>query len=208
MMGTDLKPLFLDPRQPLYTCKEENCDGCHISETLVCHFNGKQLGRFVLMFLPPFVLAGYAMFIWSLWAFIPWLAFIFLYFLLIEIRVMCSHCPHYAEPGLTSLKCWANYGAPKLWAYRPGPMSFLETFFFFLGFVLIFLTPALAYGLMNRWWLMGIYLMVITGTFVLLHFFYCKHCINFACPLNAVKKKDRADFLDKNPVVKDARDKK
>jgi hypothetical protein len=45
---------------------------------------------------------------------------------LLEIRVMCSHCPHYAEAGRL-LKCWANYGSPKLWAYRPGPMCRMET---------------------------------------------------------------------------------
>jgi hypothetical protein len=43
------------------------------------------------------------------WMLIPWLILIIGYFGFVEIRVMRSHCPHYAEEG-GSLKCWANYG--------------------------------------------------------------------------------------------------
>ena len=48
------------------------------------------------------------------------------FFGFIETRVLCSHCPHYAEEG-ASLRCWANYGSPKLFKYRPGPMSTTST---------------------------------------------------------------------------------
>ena len=201
-----MNKLFLDPKQPLHTCKEENCDGCHVSKTLVCHFNGKQLGSFLALFLPLFLVGGYGIFTFTIWVFVAWLAFVFSFFLFIEIRVMCSHCPHYAEPTLNKLQCWANYGAPKLWTYRPGPMNFLETFIFFLGFILIMVPPALAFGLTERFLLMGIYLALLAVAFLGLHLFYCKRCINFACPLNAVKTKEREEFLEKNPVVKEARD--
>ncbi|GAJ20475.1 unnamed protein product, partial [marine sediment metagenome] len=30
------------------------------------------------------------------------------------------------ELEINTLKCWANYGSPKLWKYRPGPMSLNE----------------------------------------------------------------------------------
>ncbi len=191
---------FLDPKQPLHTCKEENCDGCHVSESLVCHFNGKQLGLFLALFFPLFIFGGYGLFTWKIWVFIAWLVFIPSFFGLIEIRVLCSHCPHYAEPELSSLKCWANYGSPKIWKYRPGPMNFLEILIFFLGFVLLMIPPALAYGLTQRWWLMGIYLALLVIAFLCLHLFYCKRCINFVCPLNAVKKNERDKFLEKNQV--------
>ena len=65
-----MSKMFLDPSQPLHTCKEENCDGCHVSEKLVCHFNGKQLGMFLAMFLPLFGLGGYGVFTFNIWAFI------------------------------------------------------------------------------------------------------------------------------------------
>jgi len=196
--------MFLDPKQPLHTCKEEKCDGCHVSKTLFCHFTGKRLVWFMGMFMPLFLFAGYGMFTFSVWVFAAWLAFTFSFFGLIEIRVMCSHCPHYAEPELNSLKCWANYGSPKIWKYRPGPMSLMESIIFFAGFIIILAPPAIVLGLQERFWLMGIYLGALILVFSLLHIFYCRHCINFACPLNAVKKKDREEFFEKNPGVKDA----
>ena len=198
-----MNKLFLDPKQPLHTCREENCDGCHVSESLVCHFNGKQLGLFFAMFIPIFIFAGYGLFTWKIWAFIAWLVFIPSFFGFIEIRVMCSHCPHYAEPELNSLKCWANYGSPKIWKYRPGPMSLMEKLIFFLGFVLVMAPAGLAYGLTQRWWLMGIYLGIVAIAFLMLHLFYCKRCINFACPLNAVKKLMKEEFNKKNPGTVD-----
>ena len=199
-----MNKLFIDPKQPLHTCKEENCDGCHVSNKLVCHFKGKQLAMVLGMFMPLFIFAVYGMFTFNVWVFAAWVAFIFSFFGLIEIRVMCCHCPHYAEPELTSLKCWANYGSPKLWKYRPGPLSWFENFIFFLGFMIILLPPAVVFGLQNHFWLMGIYIIVLIIVFLMLHLFYCRHCINFACPLNAVKKKDREEFFDKNPAVKEA----
>lgn len=198
-----MNKMFLDLKTPLHTCKEENCDGCHISDTLVCHFNGKQLGFFLAMFLPLFGLAGYAIFTFSVWIFVAWLVFIPLFFGLIEIRVLCSHCPHYAEPELKTLKCWANYGSPKLWKYRPGPMSRMETIVFFLGFILIFVPPVVLTGLQQRFWLMGIYLASLILAFSLLYIFYCSRCINFVCPLNAVDKKIRKKFVEKNPGGKE-----
>ncbi len=196
--------MFLDPKQPLYTCKEENCDTCHVSDNLVCHYTGKKLALFLTMFIPLFIFAGYGMFTFNVWIFAAWGLFIFSFFGLIEIRVMCSHCPHYAEPELTSLKCWANYGSPKIWKYRPGPMSWLENIIFFLGFLIILIPPAIVFGLQKRFCFMGIYLGVLLLVFGLLHIFYCSHCINFACPLNAIKKKEREEFFDKNPDVKKA----
>lgn len=195
--------MFLDPEKPLYTCKEENCDGCQVSGKLVCHFNGKQLGLFLSMFIPLFILGGYAVFTFNIPVFIGWLLFIFLFFGLIEIRVMCSHCPHYAEPSIKKLQCWANYGSPKLWTYRPGPMSVMETIIFFLGFIIILFPPAIFFGLQDRFWLMGIYLLSLIVAFGLLHVFFCSRCINFACPLNAVRKNEREEFFDKNPIVKE-----
>ena len=83
-------------------------------------------------------------------------------------------------------------------------MSWLEKLIFFLGFLIILIPPAVVFGLQNRFWLMGIYLGALFLVFGLLHIFYCSNCINFACPLNAVKKKEREKFFDKNPVVKEA----
>ena len=55
----------------------------------------------------------------------------------IEIRVLCSHCPYYAEEGRI-LHCLANHGTIKLWKYHPEPMRFWEKLGF-LGGIIFFL---------------------------------------------------------------------
>ncbi len=133
-------PAFLDPTQPIATCTATTCEGCPAGQLVHCHFRGRDLAHFLSMMLPAFVTggAGIARVGW-VWL-VPWAAIAVGYFGFLEIRVMCSHCPHYAEPG-TSLKCWANYGAPKLWAYRPGPMSHAERFWFAAGMVAVLAYP-------------------------------------------------------------------
>lgn len=89
--------------------------------------------------MPLWLNAGYIIFMQNHFLFTIWIIFTFSYFGLIEIRVMCSHCPHYAEPEIKSLKCWTNYGSPKLWKYRPGPMSIIEKTIFIAGFLIMLL---------------------------------------------------------------------
>lgn len=89
------------------------------------------------------------------------------FFGFIEIRVMCSHCPHYAESP-TSLKCWANYGSPKLWQYRPGPMSLVEKAVFFIGFAIVWGYPALLLMTGKQLFLLLVYSMTTTGFFLTL----------------------------------------
>lgn len=125
------------------------------------------------------------------------------FFGFIEIRVMCSHCPHYAESP-TSLKCWANYGSPKLWQYRPGPMSLVEKAVFFIGFAIVWGYPALLLMTGKQLFLLLVYSMTTTGFFLTLIKFMCCQCMNFACPLNGVDEETRGAFFDKNPLVAQA----
>jgi hypothetical protein len=192
--------MFLDPQRPLTTCTAKSCAGCPVSNEVHCHFHGGDLVAFMAAFLPGLIVAGVGIARVSPWGLIP-LALLFLaYFGLVEIRVMCSHCPHYAEPG-KSLQCWANYGSPRLWKYRPGPMSFTEKVVFegglvvVLGYPLVFLLASL------QWLLLVIYLLSITSFFVTLRHSYCSQCMNFACPLNTVGEEVRAEFFKRNPIV-------
>jgi hypothetical protein len=125
-----MKNAFLDLNEPLITCAFANCQTCVLKSQLHCHFNLWGLLRFLGVAFPPFILAGMGIMHFNAWLLIPWVAFALSYFGLIEIMVMCSHCPHYAQPEIKSLKCWANYGSPKLWRYNPGPMSSSEKFIY------------------------------------------------------------------------------
>jgi hypothetical protein len=134
---------------------------------------------------------------------VAWIGIIISFFGFIEIRVMCSHCPHYAEEGST-LKCWANYGAPKLWKYRPRPMSTAENVVFFAGLAAVFGYPLGSFVAGGRWFLLVLYLLVTTGFAVSLKRFLCSQCMNFACPLNGVPEPVRQLFWARHPLIREA----
>jgi hypothetical protein len=196
-----MSKMFLDPNKPLHTCKFESCNNCEVSEKLNCHFDIKQLIRFLIIAFPPFIIGGIIIFRFNFLLLIPWIIIILSYFGLIEIRVMCSHCPHYSEPDTGTLKCWANYGSPKYWKYRPGPMSLNEKAIFYLGFIVIFIYPVIFFILENSYILLGLYVISIIIFKLLLNKYYCSCCINFACPFNNVDKEIRNIFFSKNSIV-------
>lgn len=195
-----MSDMFLDPRRPLTTCTAQNCEGCPVSKDVHCHFHGRDLAAFLAVFLPSFVVGGAGIFLINAWWLAPWALIVFGYFGFVEIRVMCSHCPHYAEPG-KSLQCWANYGSPRLWKYRPGPMSLTEKIVFFSGFVLIFGYPLVFLVIGLQWFLLAVYLLTMASFYLTLRRSYCSECMNFACPLNLTNEKVRAEFFGRNPVV-------
>ncbi len=192
--------IFLDPNQPIATCISKTCDDCTVCKTLHCHFTPRDLIYFLLIVSPTFLLGGAGIYHINVWLLIPWLVLIIGYFGFVEIRVMCSHCPHYAEEG-SSLKCWANYGSPKIWKYRPGPMVFWEKVIFLAGFGLVWGYPLFFLIAGFQLFLLIAYLLTVAGFFMTLRTFLCSQCINFACPLNTVKSEIRRDFFERNPEV-------
>lgn len=198
--------LFLDPKKPIATCESSSCDDCAINNNLHCHFRLKDWIHFLLIAFPPFLLGGAGIYHVTGWLLIPWIIFVVAFFGFIEIRVMCSHCPHYAE-SLKSLKCWANYGSPKLWKYSPGPMTITEKTIFFGGFAVVWGYPMLFLTLSTQLFLLVVYLMTTIGFFMTLIIFMCSQCMNFACPLNSVNEEVRDQFFNRNPTVAKAWDK-
>ncbi|MBW2092816.1 MAG: hypothetical protein JRI34_11945 [Deltaproteobacteria bacterium] len=190
----------MDPKKPLQTCISESCDGCAVSESLHCHFRPRDLIHFLAVALPSFLLGGAGLLHTGWWLLALWIVLIIGFFGFLEIRVMCSHCPHYAEPG-SSLKCWANYGSPKIWKYRPGPMSFLEKFFLIAGFAVIWGFPLIFLVREALWFLLTVYVISSVGFFLTLKIFLCSQCMNFACPLNSVSEAVRQEFFSRNPEV-------
>ena len=192
--------MFLDPQKPIATCGSDNCDDCDINSILHCHFSPKDWIHFLFIAFPPFLLGGAGIYYMNGWLLIPWIIFVVAFFGFIEIRVMCSHCPHYAE-SLTSLKCWANYGSPKLLKYRPGPMTIIEKTIFFGGFAIVWGYPLPFLILGKQLLMLVVYSMTTIGFFLTLINFMCSQCMNFACPLNRVDEKVRGQFFAKNPIV-------
>jgi hypothetical protein len=165
--------MFLDPKKPLPTCSAQTCIDCPIYEKVHCHFQTGDLLHFLSVVTPAFVVEGAGIVSQGIGYLAAWVGIELTYFGLVEIRVMCSHCPHYAEHGKT-LQCWANYGSPRLWKYRPGPMNRIEKGVFLGGIAMT----------MGR--------------------SMCTHCMNFACPFNQVKEKVRTRFFERDPAVAEA----
>ena len=165
-----------------------------VGKSFHCHFTLGNLLHFLLIVSPSFLLGGAGVYNANGWMLIPWLLILIGYFGFVEIRVMCSHCPHYAEPG-RSLTCWANYGALKLWKYRPGQMTRTETVAFFGGFVLVWGYPLVFIIRSYQWFLLIVYALTTASFFVTLQVFLCSQCMNFACPLNRVDDEIRGSFF-------------
>ena len=194
---------FIDSSTPIATCEASTCTGCHAAESIQCHFGPGDLFHFYLICLPSFLVGGAGILSVGLVPVVIWIAIVISFFGFIEIRVMCSHCPHYAEEGST-LKCGANYGSPKLWKYRPGPMSTTENVVFFIGLAAVFGYPLGFFVVSGEWFLLTLYFLLNAMFFVTLRKFLCSRCMNFACPVNVVPDPVRELFWKRNPRVEKA----
>lgn len=193
--------MFLDPVKPLSTCSSTDCVGCPLQGRLQCHFGGKELLRFLGIAFPPFILGGIGIVRVNAWWLLPWLGMVLGYFGFVEIRVMCTHCPHYAEPGSKTLQCWANYGSPKLWRFTPGPMSRGEKSVFFIGLIFVVGYPLTFLIAGMQWLLLVLFAVSVTGMASLMGRLMCARCMNFACPFNHVDLAMRDAFFVHNPTL-------
>jgi hypothetical protein len=191
---------FQDPSLPIATCRASDCADCPVADSVHCHFRPAALAHFLFISIPTFLVGGAAVVAAGLIPLLIWVGVIVGFFGFIEIRVLCSHCRHYAEGGST-LRCWANHGSPKLWKYRPGPMSLAEKVVFFSGLVVVWGYPLAFFVVSGLWLLLGLYILLTTGFFMTLKMFLCTQCMNFACPLNAVSNSARELFFERNPSV-------
>lgn len=191
---------FPDPTKPIATCSASSCAECPVAARVHCHFRPRDYLHFLLISLPGFITGGAAIYDFSKWALFMYLIVIIGFFGLLEIRVMCSHCPHYAEKGAT-LTCWANHGSLKLWRYRPGPMSTAEKFWFFFGLIGVWGFPLPFLFLTKAWLLLALYLLTNAAFWATLKLFLCSRCMNFACPLNGVDEAAREMFFQRNVSV-------
>ena len=195
------------PTNPYDLCTwrpEPECAGCPIAGQLKCRFDRHHLLHFVGMFgvfaIPAVIgviQGGYGL------ALLGWVAYWLVFFELWEIRILCSHCPFYAERG-TTLHCIANYGSLKLWRYRPGPMSRSERIQLWIGFAILggYPFPFILLGGQLLWALVALWGLVMF--FWTLRQVTCSHCVNFSCPLNTVPGEIVDAYLGRNPVMREA----
>jgi hypothetical protein len=203
------------------------CGECALNGRLSCRWDAGRLWGFVALSLPftattvlGMVLTGSLTKNWSPQA--AYAVFVLLFFTVVETRLLCRHCPHYAGGGVT-IRCFANYGLLKLWRFQPGPMSRAEKAGLMVCFAVFGLYPVLTMAAGMRFLiekhgsyeftpLLGLIGLAIANaasaaSFIyLLNLFYCPRCVNFSCPLNGVPEDVVEEYLLRNPVMKNAWD--
>jgi hypothetical protein len=181
-----------------------DCAHCGNSGRLMCRMNYADLLQFMLLVLGTFVPAivgmirgGYGVYL------VGYGLFWGLFFGFVETRVLCSHCPFYAERS-SVLRCPANYGLPKLWRYRPGPMSRLEKATLLVGFAVLFGYPMPFLALGRQVVLLFITCNAVGLWFVVMLRNVCRRCVNFSCPFNRVPRPLVDEYLRLNRVMREA----
>jgi len=180
---------------------EKDCIGCPIQERLNCRFNWSDLAYFLAIFLPSAAAAVAGMILGGFgWYLLGWAGYAVFFFFVWEARVLCSHCPYWAEGGRV-LHCLANHGVIKLWRYHPEPMSRSEQAQFLVGAGIMVLFPFPFLILGEQYLLAGIMLLGLISFWFSLKKHVCTRCVNFSCPLNGVPKIIVDAYLRGNPVM-------
>ncbi len=203
--------------------QEADCMNCTIQGELDCKWNRSLLIRFYKGGSLAMISGGMGLLLVGL--LVSWLPIIIyavfwiFFFGFFEIRVLCSHCPYYAEEGRT-LHCLANHGTIKLWNYHPEPMNRWEKLGFLGGALFFVAFPVIAelWGLYHLWIdepeinfiILVLGALIVLSTlggglfFIFLHKKICPTCVNFSCPLNSVPKNLVDAYLKKNPIMREA----
>jgi hypothetical protein len=181
-----------------------SCTGCPLADRLNCRFNWSVLLYFLALFATPAIAAiagmlqgGFRIYL------IVWAGYAIFFFFIWEARILCSHCPYWAEDGKV-LHCLANHGVLKIWRYHPEPMSNWEKIQFLVGAGLLVFFPLPFIIISEQFLLALIMLSGLVGFIFSLKKHICSRCVNFSCPLNGVPKLVVDAYLRGNPVMREA----
>lgn len=208
--------------------EDSDCETCSI-KSLRCKWEGKYLTAFILLFLPFGISAFFGLSMTGIitknWYFlIGYILFLVIFFQIIELRVLCRHCPFYSE-DTKILHCSANHGLIKTWKYTLEPLGKGEKVILIFCFILFGAVPIISevytilfiqnnllfYGEIDFLLMIGILLstiITIITFFGVLIIFYCPSCLNFSCPFNRVPKNTVNEYLKRNPAMREAWEKK
>jgi hypothetical protein len=180
------------------------CEGCPAKDHLRCRLDRKDMAAFLMMLLPygittiaGTIRSGYGNYLFL------WLAYSLIFFFVWEARILCRHCPFWAEKGIV-LHCHANNGVLILWKYEPGPMDRGEKIQLILGALIFIAFPFPFLVLGSEYLLSVISLSTAASAIFLLRRFTCSRCINFSCPMNTVPKHLVDAYLKRNPDIRSA----
>jgi hypothetical protein len=187
------------------------CDDCKLNEDIFCRPQSKYRIFFAapmfIAFLPLIVeilfYSDFELFL-KLFFFGSWIAYAFFFLNVWESRMLCNHCPYYANDAQKKLHCPIDKGKLKTGKYDPGPSSLSEKIQFITG-TIIFVGYPVPILVVGRLWFSLLFLVIgVVSWIVILQKKVCTDCVNFACVLNRVPKTIKDAFLKRNPVIKKA----
>lgn len=183
--------------------QKDECSNCEVETKLNCKWERKLLWQFYCVFSPYLFVSSTGMILFRYWSGIRvysiiYTSFLVVYFLVIRLKVLCSHCPYYQQKKFME-------PLPKIWKYQSKPMNLLEKIINFTGHFFFLLFPATiqSYGI---WFLLTkvsdlknyqlIVSSILLGVTILTGIYYvvglasklCTRCVNLHCPQNRVPK--------------------
>lgn len=120
-----------------------------------------------------------------------------------EIRILCSHCPYYAEKGFI-LHCPINYGSLNCGDIIQNQLVDPEGFQLIIGFIILFGYPFPFLIINGQYILVFLIVSIPIIMFWVLLKYSCLRCINFSCPSNRASREIINEFLKRNPVLRKA----
>lgn len=183
--------------------QKDECPNCELESKLNCKWNRRLLWRFQSVFSPYLLVSTTGMILFNIWSGIRvysiiYTSFLVIYFLVIRLKVLCSHCPYYEQKKFME-------PLPKIWKYQSKPMKLFEKIVNFTGhfFFILYPTVIQSYGI---WFLLvkisdlKNYQLIVSSIFLgmtlLTGIYYvvglasrlCSKCVNLHCPQNRVPK--------------------
>ena len=189
---------------------QSECKECNLHEKLFCRPKSKYLIYFGLPALAGMVPAGIGLLfsnfelILKIIIFGGWIGYLMFFFFIWESRMVCNHCPYFANDEQRTLHCPIDKGKLKTSKYNPGPTSLSEKIQFIIGLLLFMGYPLLFLALAGQIILFFFTLAGMITWIIIIQLKVCTDCVNFACVLNRVPKSVRLQFFEKNPVIKKA----
>lgn len=189
---------------------KSDCGDCKLDEQIFCRPKLKYMIYFALPLmigLVPVILgvlfSNFNIII-KLFFFISWFAYAMFFFSVWESHMICNYCPYYANDAQKTLHCPIDKGKLKTGKYQPGPLSMSEKIQFILGASILFMYP-IPFLIIGGLLLPLTFLIIgIITWIIVIQLKVCNACVNFACPLNRVKKEIRDEFFQLNPIIKEA----
>ena len=190
------------------------CKDCNLHEKLFCRPKSKYTLYFGVPAMFSMIPAGFGLLTseFELWIriliFSGWMVYLMFFFFVWESRMVCNHCPYFANDEQRTLHCPIDSGKLKTSKYEPGPSSLSEKIQFLIGFAILLGYPLFFLALANQILLLVITIVASVVWIIIIQLKVCTDCVNFSCVLNRVPKSVRQQFFEKNPIIKEAWEKK